>query len=511
MAEGGTEMEQEMILEMKGIKKSFNQVQVLHGVDLTLHKSEIHALLGENGAGKSTLMNILGGVIQPDVGEIQLDGNLVKIDSPRTSQEQGVSFIHQELNVVTDLTVYENMFLGSELRTKWGMLDVKEMCRQTQEVLAKLGVELDPKTYVRDLETSYKQMIEIARALLRDSKIIIMDEPTTSLTDNEVDRLFELMRSLKQSGVSIIYISHKLKEIQAVCDQYTVLRDGHLVGNGRIQDVNLAGIAQLMVGKSVSTDAFYHKKSSGEPVLTVKNLTSEGLFKKINFTVAKGEVVGFTGLAGDGRTELFESIFGYRKKYSGVIEVNGTPIKINHPKKAVNAGIGLVPKNRKENAIIKDLSVIENMSLASIGKFEKNGLISANQEQTKFQQYKEQLNIKVHDPKVKIDKLSGGNQQKVVIAKWLEADGDIIIFDNPTQGIDVGAKNEIYQHIMNLADQGKGIIILSSEAPEILRVCDRVNIMFQGEITGRFDREELTEEKIMEYATGSKREAENVG
>jgi ribose transport system ATP-binding protein len=266
-----------------------------------------------------------------------------------------------------------------------------------------------------------------------------------------------------------------------------------------------------MVGKSVSTDAFYHKKSSGEPVLTVKNLTSEGLFKKINFTVAKGEVVGFTGLAGDGRTELFESIFGYRKKYSGVIEVNGTPIKINHPKKAVNAGIGLVPKNRKENAIIKDLSVIENMSLSSIRKFEKNGLISANQEQTKFQHYKEQLNIKVHDPKVKIDKLSGGNQQKVVIAKWLEADGDIIIFDNPTQGIDVGAKNEIYQHIMNLADQGKGIIILSSEAPEILRVCDRVNIMFQGEITGRFERKELTEEKIMEYATGAKREAENVG
>ncbi len=499
------------ILEMKDIKKSFNQVQVLHGVDLTLNKGEIHALLGENGAGKSTLMNILGGVHQPESGVITLDGKEIKIDNPRISQENGVSFIHQELNVVTDLTVYENMFLGSELRNKWGMIDVKEMCRQTSEVLSKLGVDLDPKKIVRDLDTSYKQMIEIAKALLRDSKIIIMDEPTTSLTDNEVDRLFELMRSLKQSGVSIIYISHKLKEIQAVCDRYTVLRDGHLVGNGDIKDVDLAGIAQLMVGKSVSTEAFYHEKSSGEPVLTVKNLTSEGLFKGIHFSVAKGEVVGFTGLAGDGRTELFESIFGFRKKYSGVIEVNGTPIKINHPIKAVKAGIGFVPKNRKENAIIKDLSVIENMSLSSIKNFEKNGLIHSKREQEKFQQYKDQLNIKVHDPNVKIDTLSGGNQQKVVIAKWLEADGDIIIFDNPTQGIDVGAKNEIYQHIMNLAEQGKGIIILSSEAPEILRVCERINIMFQGEITGRFSREELTEEIIMEYATGSKREAKNIG
>ncbi|MRH44541.1 ATP-binding cassette domain-containing protein [Aquibacillus halophilus] len=505
-------MEQSSILEMIGIKKSFNQVEVLHGVDLTLHKGEIHALLGENGAGKSTLMNILGGVHQPDDGQIKLDGQSSKMENPRISQEHGVSFIHQELNVVTDLTIYENMFLGSELRNKWGMLDVKEMSRQTNEVLSKLGVHISPKTYVRELETSYKQMIEIAKALLRDSKIIIMDEPTTSLTDNEVNQLFELMRSLKKSGVSIIYISHKLKEIKSVCDRYTVLRDGDLVGDGRMQDTNLEEITQLMVGKSVSTDAFHHRKSTSEGnVLKVKNLTSsEGLYRNINFSIAKGEVVGFTGLAGDGRTELFESIFGFRKKYSGAIEVNGHPVHINHPKKAVQAGIGFVPKNRKENAIIKDLSVIQNMSLSSMGNFEKNGFIHSKSERDKFQHYKDQLNIKVHDPNVTIDSLSGGNQQKVVIAKWLEVDADIIIFDNPTQGIDVGAKNEIYQHIMNLADQGKSIIILSSEAPEILRVCDRVNIMFHGEITGRFNREELNEEIIMEYATGSKREAENV-
>ncbi|MCT2535429.1 sugar ABC transporter ATP-binding protein [Aquibacillus koreensis] len=504
-------MEHETILEMIGVKKSFHNNEVLHGVDLVLNKGEIHALLGENGAGKSTLMNILGGVHQPDNGQIKITGQTVLMGNPRISQAHGVSFIHQELNVVTDLTVYENMFLGSELRTKIGFLDEKEMCRQTREVLSKLGVHIDPKTYVRDLETSYKQMIEIAKALLSNSKIIIMDEPTTSLTDNEVERLFTIMRSLKQSGVSIIYISHKLKEIQAVCDRYTVLRDGNLVGTGNMKDTDLSAITQLMVGKSVSTDAFYNKATKGEPVLTVKNLTSEGLFKDVNFSLSKGEVLGFTGLAGDGRTELFESIFGFRKKYGGVIEVSGKPVKINHPKQALRAGIGLVPKNRKENAIIKDLSVIENMSLTSMGHFEKNGFISSKTEQKRFQEYKEQLNIKVHDPKVTIDSLSGGNQQKVVIAKWLEVNGDIIIFDNPTQGIDVGAKNEIYQHIMHLAEMGKAIIILSSEAPEILRVCDRVNIMFHGEITGKFTRDELTEEKIMEYATGSKREAKNIG
>lgn len=504
-------MAKDSLLEMSGIKKSFNQVQVLHGVDLTVNKGEIHALLGENGAGKSTLMNILGGVHQPDEGEIKLSGQTMKMDNPRVSQEQGISFIHQELNVVTDLTVYENMFLGRELRNKWGFIDEKEMCKRTAEVLAKLGVNINPKTYVRELDTSYKQMIEIGKALLRDSKIIIMDEPTTSLTDNEVERLFELMRSLKSSGVSIIYISHKLKEIQTICDRYTVLRDGNQVGSGDMKDKNLEDITKLMVGKSVSTDAFYHNKTSGELVLEVENLTSDGNFTNIHFTVSKGEIVGFTGLAGDGRTELFESIFGFRKKYQGTIKVNGKPVHIHHPKKAVKAGIGLVPKNRKENAIVKDLSVIENMSLSSIGNFEKNGFVSSKKELSKYHYYKEQLNIKVQNPNVTIDSLSGGNQQKVVIAKWLEVASDILIFDNPTQGIDVGAKNEIYQHIVRLADEGKAIIILSSEAPEILRICDRVNIMFQGEITGRFPREELTEEKIMEFATGSKREVENVG
>ncbi|ADU31031.1 sugar ABC transporter ATP-binding protein [Evansella cellulosilytica] len=501
-------VEESSVLEMTGISKSFNQNKVLHDVDFMLHKGEIHALLGENGAGKSTLMNILGGVHQLDEGEIKVNNRSVTMDNPRKSQELGVSFIHQELNVVSDLTVYENMFLGKEIKNNWGLLDIKRMCEETTAVLSKLGVSINPKSYVRDLETSYKQLIEIAKALLSDAKIIIMDEPTTSLTDNEVNKLFEMMKQLKKSGVAIIYISHKLKEIQAICDRYTVLRDGHLVGSGEIKDTTLEAITKLMVGKAVSTDAYYHDVNSAEEVLTVNNLSSKGQFENISFSVKKGEIVGFTGLAGDGRTELFESIFGFRKKYTGVIKVHGKQVTIKHPKKALQVGIGLVPKNRKENAIVKDLSVIENMSLSSIGNFEKAGFIQFSREKEKFQYYKEKLNIKVHNPNVTIDSLSGGNQQKVVIAKWLEVGGEIIIFDNPTQGIDVGAKNEIYEHIIGLAEQGKAIIILSSEAPEILRICDRVNVMFQGEITGRFLRDELTEEIVMEFATGAKREAE---
>lgn len=496
---------------MNNIDKSFNGVPVLKNVTLKVEKGEIHALLGENGAGKSTLMNILGGVHLPDNGSVYIDGEQVKMLNPRISQEQGISFIHQELNVVADLKVYENMFLGSELRNKVGFLKVEEMCRETHDVMATLGVDIDPKEYVRNLDASYKQLIEIAKALLRKSRLIIMDEPTTSLAEHEVNRLFELMRSLKQSGVSIIYISHKLKEIKAVCDSYTVLRDGELVGTGSMEKENPETITKLMVGKAISQERYVHDHPFGPAVMEVNNLTSEGLFNDINFTLQKGEILGFTGLAGDGRTELFESLFGYRKKYSGEVRINGELVKIDHPRKALKAGIGFVPKNRKENAIIKDLSVIHNMSLSSMGNFESAGFLSDNIEKERFQYYKDVLNIKVHNPQVTIDKLSGGNQQKVVIAKWLEANTDILIFDNPTQGIDVGAKQEIYQEIVALSEQGKAVIVLSSEAPEIIKICHSINVMYQGEITARFDGKFANEEEIMQYATGSKREAEKIG
>ena len=498
-------------MTMNQIEKSFQDVSVLKSVSLQVEQGEIHALLGENGAGKSTLMNILGGVHQSDKGTIEINGNEVKMTNPRMSQQYGISFIHQELNVVSDLKIYENMFLGSELCNKFGFLKVEEMCNQTSAILAKLGVNINPKQYVRNLDTSYKQLIEIAKALLHKSKLIIMDEPTSALADHEVERLFKLMRNLKSSGVSIIYISHKLKEIEQICDRYTVLRDGEVVGNGYMKDESLDSITKMMVGKSISEDRFTQEHELGPILLEVSNLSSERLFKNINFKVRKGEIVGFTGLAGDGRTELFESLFGYRKKYKGEIKINNKLVKIDHPKKALKAGMGFAPKDRKENAIIKDLSVLENMSLSSIGHFEKSGFIQRKLEREKFQSYKKQLNIKVHNPKITIDKLSGGNQQKVIIAKWLEVDAEIMIFDNPTQGIDIGAKREIYQHIVKLAEQGKGIIILSSEAPEVLKICHQVYVMYQGEITARFKGEESSEDQIMSYATGSEREAVPIG
>ncbi|WP_246516398.1 sugar ABC transporter ATP-binding protein [Salicibibacter cibarius] len=492
-------------LSMEHINKSFNHVPVLKNVTFNVENGEIHALLGENGAGKSTLMNILGGVHQPDDGAIILNGQTVEMANPRTSQSYGISFIHQELNVISDLRVYENLFLGAELKNRFGFVKVEEMCDKTSDILAELGVDIHPKTYVRHLDTSYKQMIEIARALLHKSRLIIMDEPTTALAEHEVDRLFTLMQNLKQTGVSIIYISHKLREIEQVCDTYTVLRDGKVVGSSPMKDGQLDEITKLMVGRSVSEERLTEPYPFGQVALEVKNLTREGFFWDINFTVRKGQIVGFTGLAGDGRTELFESLFGYRKKYSGQIKIFDRGVTINHPKQALKAGIGLVPKDRKENAIIKDLNVIQNMSLSSMAHFEKAGFIKGRAERERFNFYQQKLNIKVSNPKATIDKLSGGNQQKVVIAKWLEVNADIIIFNNPTQGIDVGARREIYQHIVSLAAQGKAVIILSSEAPEIRKVCHTIHVMYQGEVTAQFDGEEATDDEIMSYATGSKR------
>ncbi|MGY4688305.1 sugar ABC transporter ATP-binding protein [Salibacterium sp. K-3] len=498
-------------INMEKIDKSFHQVKVLNQVGLQLAEGEIHALLGENGAGKSTLMNILGGVLPPDSGTIYVNGKPVTINTPGDSQDLGISFIHQELNVVSDLRVYENMFLGSELRNKAGFLNVAAMKQKTKDVLSRLGVSLDPSEYVRDLGTSYKQFIEISKALLHESSVIIMDEPTTALAEHEIEQLFERMTMLKESGVSIIYISHKLKEIKEICDRYTVLRDGEVAGTGSLAGENPESITKMMVGRSVSDDHFVRAHDFGREMLQVEGFSRKGLFHDIHFTVREGEIAGFTGLAGDGRTELFEALFGFRKKDVGRLIVNGKEVEVNHPNQALRAGIGLVPKDRKENAVIQDLSIIHNLTLSSIGHFEKKGFIRRKQEQTAFRHYQKELNIKAHDPNASIAALSGGNQQKVVIAKWLEVNADVIIFDNPTQGIDVGAKREIYQHIVSLAEQGKGIIILSSEAPEILKICHNIHVMYKGGITARLNRDDTAEDEIMAYATGSKRMVESIG
>jgi ribose transport system ATP-binding protein len=490
------------VIEMRNIRKSFNGVPVLKDVNFSLKRGEIHALMGENGAGKSTLMNVLGGVIQPDDGEIFVEGRNVTIPNPRASQALGISFIHQELNLVNDLKIYENMFLGSELTNRFGMVDEKAMCERAAVTLERLGVALDPRTYVSDLDASMKQIVEIAKALLQDAKVIIMDEPTASLTEREIEKLFALMRTLKASGVSIVFISHKLKEVFQICDRYTVLRDGEVASTGSIQSIDEETMAQLMVGKEVSNTGFYRPRELGPVVLDVRNLSCGRLVQDVSFQVRRSEVVGFTGLTGDGRTELFECIFGYRRAYTGEIYINGQRRHPRHPRQAMAYGVGYVPKNRKENAIVKDMSVLHNMTLTAMKKFERLLLLDGERERKHFEEYRRQLNMKVPNPSLPITSLSGGNQQKVVLSKWLMTDSNIIILDNPTQGVDIGAKAEIYQLIGQLAEQGKAIVVLSSEVPEILKICDRVYVMHRGAIVAELTRDEATEDKILMLASG---------
>lgn len=493
-----------MALNMKGIKKSFNGVPVLKGIDFSVAEGEIHALLGENGAGKSTLMNILGGVIQPDEGTINLFGEDVIMTNPSVSQQAGVGFVHQELNIVGDLTVYENLYLGNEKRNKWGFLDRSYMIRRAEEMLNELQVPLDPQQLVGNLDTSFKQIVEISKALLNKNRMIIMDEPTASLTDKEIQSLFKVMRKLKKQGYSIIFISHKLKEVLSVCDRYTVLRDGELAGTGNIAEISEEGIAKLMVGRDMSEQVGYQPRTAGETILTVSSLSLPLLFEDVSFSVGKGEVIGFTGLSGDGRTELFETLFGYRKPRSGTITFKGKTLALSHPIHALREGIGYIPRNRKENSIVKDLSVLHNFSLTSIRHFVQKGFISSRKEKASYEAYRQQLNIKASHPDESITALSGGNQQKVVVAKWVEAGSDLLIFDNPTQGVDIGAKNDIYQLMQEMASSGKTIIVLSNEFQELYRLCDRVYVMYHGRLKAELTRDELTEEQIMMYATGAK-------
>ncbi len=492
-----------MSLIMKGIEKAFDSNIVLKGVDLTLEKGEIRALIGENGAGKSTLMNILGGVIPADKGEISLDGKVQNFASPRDSMNAGIAFIHQELNLVTDLTIYENLFIGREKKNGL-FLDRKYMIREAEKVLKRMNVDLDPRTMVHTLDASYKQIIEIARALLMESTIIIMDEPTTSLTEVEIERVFNMMKTLSSQGVSIIFISHKLPEILTICDTFSVLRDGVLVLSGNIEDATEASLARAMIGHDVRTEKLSRNATITSEALSVKDLSSGRAFKNISFNLKKGEILGFTGLLGDGRSELFQTVFGANPDYTGEIIVKGKPVKMRNTRNAYKAGIGYVPRDRKENGIIKDLSILENGSIVTYEQLSRLMFIDHKKEKANMEMQKKNLSIKLDSMYDKITSLSGGNQQKVVLAKWLNADPDILIFDNPTQGVDVGAKEEIYDIILSLSEQGKAICILSSEAQEIIRLCDRAIVMFHGEIRGELEGDKLTDHNIMLLATGGR-------
>ena len=500
----------ENALEMRKINKAFGGVPVLIDVDFDVKQGAIHALIGENGAGKSTLMNILGGVLPRDSGTIKLFGDVVEFNSPADAQAKGIAFVHQELNVINDLAVYENLFIGHEIKSRFGKLNKAEMIRRTEELFETMRVKIDPTVMVRTLQATYKQIIEIAKAVLFNAKLIIMDEPTTSLTQHEVENVFAIMKNLtKNTGVTIIFISHKLKEVVEFCDGFTVLRNGEVIGtlptvSPEGETVGQADIARMMVGRDVFGLDVYKEREEGEVLLSVRDLRVKNHVNGISFDLHRKEILGITGLLGDGKEELARALFGDLKVESGTMELKGRQVRPSQPAAARKLGIGMLPSNRKENAIIKDLSVADNMAIITLNNYCKGPTLSQKRVYETADIYKERLNIKVNDLKSLISHLSGGNQQKVVLAKWLIAKPEVMLLCNPTQGVDVGAKNEIYNIIMELAGLGMGVIITTGEISEASRICDRIMVMYHGDLMGELSREEFSEEKIMILSTGGK-------
>lgn len=495
-----------MFLKMENITKDFGVVKALDNVSLTVGEAEIHGLLGENGAGKSTLMNILAGIFPPTSGEIFIDGEKQEHMSTKKSKEVGIRFIHQELNTINDLTVYENLFIGEEILNKYRLLDKKAMIQKSREVFNRMRIDIDPLDRMEYLDTSRKQLVEIGKALLFESKLIIMDEPTTALTNKEIDNLFSIMKALKQEGVSIIYISHKMPELFKICDKYTVLRDGKFIEMGEFKDIDEKKATELLVGRSIVDDVIEKEEKKGEVIFEAKNLSCEPHFKNISFKLRAGEVLAITGLHGDGRGELAEALFGARTIDEGEVILEDKPVHLKDIKKVMKAGIGMVPRNRKERSIIKDLSIRDNLSIAYFVCNHKKVFINRNEEIERFEKNKKVTRIKVGNCEDYITSLSGGNQQKVIISRWIEMDSKVYILDNPTQGIDVGAKFEIYKMINELSKMGKSIIVFSAEFPEIYKIADRCLIMYKGKINAELMKEELDEVKAMYYATGSNME-----
>ncbi|WP_010095295.1 sugar ABC transporter ATP-binding protein [Ornithinibacillus scapharcae] len=494
-----------MKVEMNNIRKSFGNNDVLKDVSFSIQGGEICALLGENGAGKSTLMNILGGVVSADAGSIFIDGVEVDIHNPIHAMEAGIAFIHQELNLINDLPIYENMFLGREIKTKRGSLDLKKMYNKTTEIFKRMNIDLDPETMVGELDASYKQIVEICRAMMMNATLIIMDEPTTSLTDSEIERVFNMMRTLKEHDVGIIFISHKLNEVMEICNRYIVLRDGVLVAEGDVRNVSKRDLANYMVGFDVRTESLRRNRETSQTsqeILRVEDLSHPYYFRDIHLAINAGEIVGITGLLGDGRSELFQAIFGAEKYQSGRVYLNSKQIVIKNTYEAIENGIAYLPRNRKENAIIKDMNIMENASITTWPMFTKRGIINSRKHEETFEEHRKALRIKMGSITDSITSLSGGNQQKVVLAKWLAANPKVLILDNPTQGVDVGAKEDIYDIILQLAEEGIAIVVLSSEAQEIIRVCDRALVMYHGAIQGELNNEQMNEQTIMHLATG---------
>ncbi len=491
-----------MHITMQGIHKSFGANRVLTGVDFELKAGEVHALMGENGAGKSTLMNILIGLHQRDQGTITIDGQETYFANPKEAERSGIAFIHQELNVWPDMTVLDNLFIGKERTSKFGLLNLNEMKALANEQFRKLSVTIPLNREAGECSVGEKQMIEIAKALMTHAKVIVMDEPTAALTEREIQKLFEVIASLKKEGVSIVYISHRMEEIFAICDRITVMRDGKTVDTKAILDTNFDDVVKKMVGREI-TDRYPERTSNpGKVVLEVKNASKKGRFKDVNFSVRSGEIVGFSGLMGSGRTEIMRTLFGLDSLDKGDIWVRGEKVAIRNPDDAMKAGIGFVTEDRKDEGLVLDFSIRDNMVLTNLYSFAPKGLINDKKEQEFVDILIKRLQIKTQSSATLVRNLSGGNQQKVVIAKWIGIGLSVLILDEPTRGVDVGAKREIYQLMNELTERGVAIIMVSSELPEVLGMSDRIIVVHEGKISGEVSQQEATQENIMTLATG---------
>ena len=492
-----------MHITMSGIKKAFGKNKVLEGVDFDLLPGEVHALMGENGAGKSTLMNILTGLHEKDSGTITIDGQELTYHNPKEAEREGVSFIHQEMITWPELSVIENIFMGKEQSNKLGFLDNKAMKKKANQALEELGVSIPLNKRMGSLSVGQQQLIEIAKTLLNDVKVLIMDEPTAALTDTEIQMLFQIINRLKAEGVSIVYISHRMEEIFQICDRITVMRDGKSIATHNISETNDRQIVKEMVGRDI--DNFYPNEDNrtDEVLLEVKNLNNKNI-KDISFKLHSGEILGFSGLMGAGRTEIMRAIFGLDPLDSGEIFIEGEPVDLKNPHTAISHGVGFLTESRKEEGLILDFSVKDNISMTAFEEFSKKGIIDTKVENQFVDLLIDRLTVKTSSRDLPVRFLSGGNQQKVVMAKWIGAGSRILILDEPTRGVDVGAKKEIYNLMMELTKRGVGILMVSSDLPEVMEISNRVCVVHEARIAGEVTDDDINEEKIMTLATGGK-------
>jgi rhamnose transport system ATP-binding protein len=491
----------ENVLTLANITKSFAGVHALRGVHLDLRAGEVHALLGENGAGKSTLVKVMTGVHQPDSGEIYLDDKRVQLTNPRAATARGISAIYQELSIFPDLDIAENIFIGRQPTRAGSLVEWRKLYHDAEELLVSLGVHLDVRTKARNLSVAQQQMVEIARALSVNAHILIMDEPTSALTLNEVAELFQIVRRLRDKGTAILFISHRLEELFEIAERVTVLRDGAYVDTQPMRDVTQAELIRMMVGREVKELFPKTAVAPGEVVLCVRDLGRRGVFGGVSFELHRGEILGMAGLVGAGRTEVSQALFGVAPADTGTIEVAGRPVRITSPRQAMQLGLALVPEDRQHHGLVLPMDITDNVTMPRLGLFTHRGWLSANAARRAAHEAATEMEVKATSVWQKTRELSGGNQQKVVLAKWLSTKPRVLILDEPTRGIDVGTKAAVHQLMSDLAAQGIAILMISSELPEVLGMSDRILVMREGRMTGLFERREATQEVIMRAAT----------